>query len=108
VGADGPRIVVFRIAGNIALKSSLNIRTPYLTVAGQSAPGDGACLTNYPLVLANTHDVIVRFLRFRPGDQNDKNVDSLGGRNVKNVVIDHCSASWSFDTGGECTRHTPP
>jgi hypothetical protein len=97
VQADGPRIVVFRVAGNIALRSSINIRTPYLTIAGQSAPGDGVCLINYPLVLANTHDVVVRFLRVRPGDQNNKDVDSLGGRNVKNVIVDHCSASWSID-----------
>ena len=93
--AKGPRIVLFRVSGIIDLQSPLRIREPFLTIAGQTAPGAGVCLKRFPCTVA-THDVVVRFLRFRPGDEAQKEMDSLsvGGRNV---VVDHCSASWSID-----------
>jgi pectate lyase len=96
VEADGPRIVVFRVAGNIGLKSPLRLRKPFLTVAGQSAPGDGVCLSNYSCVI-DTHDVVLRHLRFRPGDTAGKELDALSISGGHNILVDHCSASWSID-----------
>lgn len=94
--AEGPRIVVFRVSGIIELQSNVKLKEPYITIAGQSAPGDGICLKNYPMSI-DTNDVIIRYLRFRPGDESGAEVDALGGRGCKNVIIDHCSASWSID-----------
>src|SRR5690348_5489839 len=62
-----PRIVVFEVSGTIDLKSPLQINTPYLTIAGQTAPGDGICLKRFPLRIHNTHDIIIRGIRIRPG-----------------------------------------
>lgn len=93
----GPRIVVFRVSGNIPLKSSLKLRNGDLTIAGQTAPGDGICLQNYSLDLAGASNVIVRYLRVRPGDSSGKGLDALGGRDGENIIIDHCSTSWSID-----------
>jgi hypothetical protein len=96
-GAKGPRIVIFRAAGIIDLQSPLEIREPYITVAGQSAPGDGICLRGYNLEI-RTHDVVVRFLRSRPGASSGKEVDAISvAGDSRNVVLDHCSASWSVD-----------
>jgi hypothetical protein len=96
VKAKGPRTVVFRVSGNIELQSSISIREPYITIAGQTAPGDGICLKNYQMSVG-TNDVIIRYMRFRPGDESGADVDALGGRGCENVIIDHCSASWSID-----------
>src|SRR6476620_2954723 len=65
--AEGPRIVIFRVSGLITLASPIVIKQPYVTIAGQTAPGDGICLRSYTFVIA-THDVIVRYLRSRLGD----------------------------------------
>lgn len=94
--AEEPRIVVFHVSGTIALQSNIKIRNPYITIAGQTAPGDGICLKNYQMSIG-THDVVIRYIRFRVGDQGDKDCDALGGRGCSNVIIDHCSASWSID-----------
>ena len=64
--AEGPRTVVFRVSGTIPLESKFKITNPYLTIAGQTAPGDGICIKNYQ-VNFDTHDLIIRYLRFRPG-----------------------------------------
>jgi pectate lyase len=101
--AEGPRIVVFRVSGIIELQSKLSIKNPYITIAGQSAPGDGICLKNYPCYIA-THDVIVRHLRFRPGDVARKEMDSLTIVDGQNIIIDHCSASWGTDETLSVTR----
>lgn len=93
----GPRMVIFRVSGNIALKSSLRLRNGDITIAGQTAPGDGICLQNYSLDLSGANNVIVRYLRIRPGDTSGKELDALGGRSGENIIIDHCSASWSID-----------
>lgn len=95
--ADGPRIVVFRVSGTIVLRRPLTVRNPYLTIAGQTAPGDGICLRDYTFGVA-THDVVVRYLRSRLGDitaQEDDCLDLLHG--ARNCVFDHCSATWSID-----------
>src|SRR5207302_258225 len=91
--AGGPRIVVFNVAGNIKLKSHIRVRAPYITISGATAPGDGVCIAGDTLEL-ETHDVIVRYLRFRRAkmDVGDRD-DSLGGNPIGNVIIDHCSAS---------------
>jgi len=96
VNASGPRTVVFRISGTIDLKSNLNINNPYITIAGQTAPGDGICIKRYQISV-NTHDVILRYLRIRLGDESGGESDAIGGRFNYNIIIDHCSASWSED-----------
>ncbi len=95
VSAKGPRTVVFRVSGTIALESELKIREPYLTIAGQTAPGDGICIKNYQ-VNFDTSQVIMRYLRFRPGDEKGKEQDAFGGAG-SHIVVDHCSASWGVD-----------
>jgi pectate lyase len=94
----GPRIVVFAVDGTIELKSPLRIINDSITIAGQSAPGDGICLKDYPLVV-NAGNVIVRYIRVRVGDRYHLDSDGLGGGRYgqKNVVLDHLSVSWSID-----------
>ena len=96
VEASGARTIVFRVSGNIDLESPINIKNPYVTIAGQTAPGDGICLKNHPLNIGADH-VIVRYIRVRPGDVSGKDYDAVGGRFFKNAIIDHVSASWSID-----------
>ncbi len=96
VDAKEPRTVVFRVSGNIELESPIKIKNPYITIAGQTAPGDGICLKNYPLSIDANH-VIIRYIRVRPGDVSGKDYDAVGGRYFKHVIIDHVSASWSID-----------
>ncbi len=94
---QGPRIVVFRVSGLISLEKPITVQYPCLTLAGQSAPGDGICLRNYPFVVA-THDVVVRFLRSRLGDLAGQPEDCLLLANgARHVILDHCSATWSID-----------
>lgn len=92
-----PRIVIFRVGGLITLKSPLVISEPYITIAGQTAPGDGICLRNDNFRIV-THDVIVRFLRCRLGDLTRLESDTISiSHGSRNVILDHCSASWSID-----------
>jgi len=96
VEASGPRTVVFRVSGTINLTRELKISNPYITIAGQTAPGDGICLRKYPLVIA-ANQIIVRYLRVRFGSESGVDADAVSGRYVKNVILDHVSASWSVD-----------
>jgi hypothetical protein len=96
VEAEGPRIIVFDVSGNIELESRLRVKNSYITIAGQTAPGDGICLKNYGFVVSADH-VIVRYLRFRPGDNMGEELDSVWVSEGKNIIIDHCSASWAVD-----------
>lgn len=84
VEASGPRTVVFRVSGTIDLESPLRIRNPYITIAGQTAPGDGIAIKDHPLVI-EADEVIVRYLRVRVGDQTDSDVDAISARYVKNL-----------------------
>ncbi len=92
-----PRTVIFRVSGTIELESDLLISSPYITIAGQTAPGEGICLKNYLLKVKRTHDVVVRFLRVRPGIAGGKPDDAINIDHSRDVIIDHCSASWSTD-----------
>lgn len=96
IDANGPRIVVFRVGGYIELKSMLDINKPDITIAGQTAPGDGICLKNYGLAV-HADNVIIRYLRVRPSDITKEEFDAISVLNGRNVIIDHCSASWSLD-----------
>ncbi|MDP4210311.1 MAG: pectate lyase [Bacteroidota bacterium] len=95
--AKGPRIVVFNVSGIIDLKTPLNVTEPYITIAGQTAPGDGICLRRSEFEI-QTHDAIVRFIRCRPGNISGEAMDAMGvGKNAHDVIVDHCSANWSID-----------
>ncbi|QEG34169.1 pectate lyase family protein [Bythopirellula goksoeyrii] len=96
VEASGPRTVVFRVSGTIDLKKSLNIKKPYITIAGQTAPGDGIALKGHSLgIVAN--EVIIRHIRVRFGDESGEDKDAISGRYMSNIILDHVSASWSVD-----------
>lgn len=97
VEADGPRTVVFDVSGRIDLKNRLGIRNPYLTIAGQTAPGKGICISNMNLGMLGTHDVIVRYIRVRPGDTSGLTLDGMGMASTDHSIIDHCSISWTQD-----------
>jgi pectate lyase len=103
--AGGPRIVVFNVAGIIRLKDKIRVRAPYITIDGGSAPGDGVCIAGDTVEL-ETHDVVIRNMRFRRGENwvGDRN-DSCGGNPIGNVMIDHVSASWGLDENMSMYRH---
>ncbi len=101
----GARIVVFNVSGMIRLKTPLIIRAPYITIAGQTAPGDGVCVTGES-VWANTHDVVVRHMRFRRGETwVGRRDDCFGGNPVGNIMLDHLSCSYGLDENISFYRH---
>jgi hypothetical protein len=101
----GARIVVFNVAGIIKLERPIIVRAPYITIAGQTAPGDGVCLAGESFWI-NTHDVIIRHMRFRRGETwVGRRDDAIGGNPVGNIMVDHVSASWGLDENMSIYRH---
>ena len=107
VSAIGPRTILFKVSGIIELESPLIINKPYITIAGQTAPGDGICIKNYQTSISSTHDIIIRHMRFRPGDEVGRRqvaegakgweTDALSAGKSNNIIIDHCSTGWAND-----------
>ncbi|MBN1972019.1 MAG: hypothetical protein JW787_00150 [Sedimentisphaerales bacterium] len=105
IEAQGPRIIVFDISGTIRLKKPLAIGNPFITIAGQTAPGDGICLRDATLAI-NTDHVVIRYLRCRLGDEGLSG-DAISINSGRNIIIDHCSASWSTDEVLSSSTYSP-
>ena len=101
----GARIIVFNVSGIIRLETPIVVRAPYITIAGQTAPGDGICIAGQSFQI-DTHDVIIRHMRFRRGETMSwHREDSFGGNPVGNIMIDHCSCTWGLDENISFYRH---
>lgn len=101
----GARIIVFNVSGIIRLATPVSVRAPYITIAGQTAPGDGVCVAGESFNI-DTHDVIIRHMRFRRGATYVGNRDdALSGEVIGNVMYDHCSVSWGLDENLSAYRH---
>ncbi|MFJ7241228.1 Ig-like domain-containing protein [Streptomyces olivaceus] len=96
------RTVVFRVSGNIELKGGLDITGSNLTIAGQSAPGDGICVVGNETKAENVENIILRHLRFRGTDALGTPIDTFGMERCRNVIVDHCSFSWAVDECCSC------
>jgi hypothetical protein len=95
----GPRTVIFEVSGRIELKSKLVVRAAnsQLTIAGQTAPGLGICISNYNFGILGAHDVVIRYIRVRPGNTSGTTLDGMGMASANDCIIDHCSISWTLD-----------
>ncbi|MGW8314801.1 MAG: pectate lyase [Bacteroidales bacterium] len=100
--ATGPRTIVFALSGTIKLRSPLVISKDSVTVAGQTAPGDGICLRDAPLIIYADH-VVVRYIRSRLGSESGVEADAISIARGHHVMVDHCSASWSVDECLSCS-----
>src|SRR5580698_1570870 len=103
----GPRTIVFDVSGTIELKHPLQVERPFLTIAGQTAPGDGICLKDHTFLIHGASDVIVRYLRIRLGDKNkpaNKGDDAMTTDDIDNVIFDHLTVSWGIDSNHDLRR----
>ena len=96
VEAEGPRVVTFAVEGDIRLKAPLNIENPYISILGQTAPGQGITLRDHNVFITADH-TIIRYMRFRLGAVSGVEADALGAKRCSNIIIDHCSMSWATD-----------
>lgn len=97
---DGPRTIVFDVAGTITLSNQLVVRESFCTISGQTAPFPGICLRDYGLEVRDVEHVIVRYLRSRLGDRVERDGSSLFVLNSRDIMVDHCSISWGVDETG--------
>jgi hypothetical protein len=105
--ADGPRTIVFDVSGTIELKTPLTIDKSYLTLAGQSAPGDGICIKDQTFRIKKASHIVVRYMRFRLGDENKprpSGPDCLNTDDVDHVIFDHITATWGIDGNHDLRR----
>ncbi|MDT0677594.1 pectate lyase family protein [Autumnicola musiva] len=93
---EEPLTVIFNVSGNIALEKELKVKRSNLTIAGQTAPGDGITIKDHTIKLSG-ENLIIRYIRSRPGDLNKAETSALNIENAKNVIVDHCSLSWSVE-----------
>lgn len=108
VEAKGPRIIVFAVSGTIKLAKPLRIREDRVTIAGQTAPGDGITLRDHPLEVA-ADDVVIRYIRSRLGDESKTESDAIWIAAGRGIILDHVSASWSVDeTLSASANYTKP
>lgn len=105
--ATGPRTIVFDLSGTIALKSQLEVTKSYITIAGQTAPGDGICLRDQTFRIAKARHIIVRYMRFRLGDRNKpipSGPDCVNTDDVDHMIFDHVTVSWGIDGNHDLRR----
>ncbi len=108
----GPRTVIFAVSGTIELKKRLDVENPFITIAGQTAPGDGICLKGETLKIL-THDVVVRYLRVRVGDAKFNEGGTNQGKDAidisvgEDIIVDHCSTGWSLDEALSASSRNP-
>lgn len=104
---NGPRLIVFSKSGTIHLTAPIELINGDVTILGQSAPGDGICIADYPLIIKRANNVVIRFMRFRLGRNSlekypDQDYDAVSVNDSRNVMLDHCSCSWSVDECVSC------
>ena len=102
---DGKKIILFKVAGTIFLKSIIEVDKGNFTLAGQSAPGEGICVAGDGIDI-EANNFIIRYMRFRPGDIDGDETDALTIKRSTNVIVDHCSMSWSTDETCSCYDNT--
>jgi hypothetical protein len=92
-----PRTIVFDVSGTIKLENDLKLTRNNVTIAGQTAPGDGIALRNHTFKIKNCSDVVVRYIRVRLGDESRTSSDTIAVEHASNVILDHVTATWGVD-----------
>jgi hypothetical protein len=93
----GPRTIIFEVSGTIVLKDDIDFSDDFVTIAGQTAPGDGVCIKDHTLNIKECSNVIVRYIRVRMGDESGNEGDAINIAKVKNSILDHVTATWGVD-----------
>ena len=107
ISASGPRTIVFKVSGIIWLQSPCIVNNGYVTIAGQTAPGDGICIANYRAGLSGPNDVIMRFMHFRVGDHEQQSMDAMSPGSSTYSIFDHITSSWSLDVACNSLQSGP-